>query len=87
MKIIKTKTDSGLQIYSDEPIVALFCNDTIYLSFDKFKGTMQVALPEELSNWNENNIITFYSIEDCHAYINENNLNQYINTITEEEII
>lgn len=87
MKIIKTKIDNGLQIYSDCKIVALFCNDTTYLTFDMFKGTMQIGLPEEFAEWNENNIITFYSIEDCHAYINENNLNQYINTITEEEII
>ena len=78
---IKTKNETGLEIYSDEPIVALFCNETTYLTFDKFKGTLQVGLPDEFSNWNENNIITFYSIEDCHAYINENNLNQYINTI------
>ena len=84
MKIIKTKTDSGLQIYSDCDIVALFCNDTIYLSFDKFKGILQIGLPEDLTNWNEDNILTFDTIEECQNYITTNNLEKYINENEEE---
>lgn len=85
MKIIKTKNESGLQIYSDEPIVALFCNDTIYLTFDMFKGILQVGLPEDLQNWNEDNILTLGTIEECQNYIETKELNKYIN-LNEEEI-
>lgn len=86
MKIIKTKTDSGLQIYCDCEIVALFCNDTIYLSFDKFKGILQIGLPADLSNWNEDNILTFGTIEECRQHIEINNLTKYTN-LNDEEIM
>ena len=83
MKIIKTKTETGLQIYCDCEIVALFCDTEVYLSFDKFKGILQVGLPEDLSNWNESNIMTFSTIEECKTYIDDN-LTKYIN-LNEED--
>jgi hypothetical protein len=76
MKIIKTKTENGLQVYSDSEIVALFCDETNFLTFDKFTGVLQVGLPDEVADWDIDNIQTFNTIEECKDYININNLTQ-----------
>lgn len=74
-KIIKYKTnDKQLVIESKEIIVALFCDENVYLKFDKFKDTLKVFLPCELEHWNEKNIRTFHYYGDCMQYIKENNL-------------